>query len=279
VSGGKATNGIPEPGTPEGRAGLAALLRDPGSALVGLDYDGTLAPIVSDPSAARVHPGAIPVLRRLSAHVGTLAVITGRPGAVAAELGRLAEVPGIVVLGHYGIERWESGTVTAPPPPPGLARARAELPAVLVSAGPPEGTWIEDKGHALAVHTRRTADPDGALALLRAPLGALAERTGLAVEPGRMVIELRPPGMDKGAALANLAAKRHARAVLFCGDDLGDLAAFNAVDELRSAGVPGLTVCSGSAEVTALADRADLVVDGPDGVVELLDAVVRALGG
>ncbi len=129
------------------------------------------------------------------------------------------------------------------------------------------------------MHTRRTADPDGALAMIRASLAALAERTGLAVEPGRMVIELRPAGMDKGAALAGLVAERLPRAVMFCGDDLGDLAAFAAVRELRSAGLAGVTVCSGSAEAGAIAEAADLVVDGPDGVVALLDAIAAALGG
>ena len=59
--------------------------------------------------------------------------------------------------------------------------------------------------------------------------------------------------------------------MVFIGDDLGDLAAFDAVDELRADGVPGLLVCSGSTEETALAERADLVVDGPAGVVALLE--------
>ncbi len=57
---------VPEPATPEGKAGLTALLRDPGSGLVALDYDGTLAPIVADPLTARAHPGAPGALRRLS---------------------------------------------------------------------------------------------------------------------------------------------------------------------------------------------------------------------
>jgi trehalose 6-phosphate phosphatase len=274
-----ARGGIPEPATPEGQAGLAALLSDPGSALVALDFDGTLAPIVADPTTARAHPDAPETLRRLSGHVGTLAVITGRPAALAVELGGLSAVPGIVVLGHYGVERWESGVLSAPSPPAGLEKARAELPAVLAAAGAHAGTWIEDKGRALAVHTRRADDPDGALALVSAPLTALAERTGLVEEPGRMVIELRPPGMDKGAALTGLAAERLARTVVFCGDDLGDLAAFSAVRELRSSGIAGVTVCSGSAEVTALAEAADLVVDGPEGVVALLGAIAAALGG
>ena len=67
------------------------------------------------------------------------------------------------------------------------------------------------------------------------------------------------------------------KVVVFVGDDLGDLAAFDAVDRFRAEGTPGLLVCSGSTEVTALADRADLVVDGPDGVVSLLGVVADAL--
>jgi trehalose 6-phosphate phosphatase len=65
--------------------------------------------------------------------------------------------------------------------------------------------------------------------------------------------------------------------VVFVGDDLGDLPAFREVDRLRDEGVPGLLVCSGSTEVTALTERADLVVDGPEGVAGLLRSVADAL--
>ncbi len=260
-----------------GQAGLAALLQAPGRALIALDYDGTLAPIVSDPMAARLHPGAAAALRRLAPLAGTLAVITGRPAAEAVTLGGLDQIPGLIVLGLYGRQRWEAGTLTAPPAPPGVAAARRKLPAVLAAAGVPEGTWIEDKGDALAVHTRLAAEPERALDRLRALIAGLAARTGLAVQPGRMVIELRPPGGDKGVVLKDLRSERRAKAVMYCGDDLGDAPAFEAVAELRAEGVPGLAVCSGSTEVTALADLADLVVDGPDGVVALLDSLAAAV--
>jgi trehalose 6-phosphate phosphatase len=148
---------------------------------------------------------------------------------------------------------------------------------VLADAGAPEGTRIEDKGSALAVHTRGTDNPEGALAALGEPLAELADAAGLVVEPGRLVIELRPPGRDKGSALAALAAERKSGAILFAGDDLGDLAAFAAVRALREAGHPGLTVCSASGEVTELAAEADLVVAGPDGVVALLRSLARAI--
>ncbi|MEY9214093.1 trehalose-phosphatase [Thermobifida halotolerans] len=268
-----------QPTTESGRAALDRIRAEPDRAVLAFDFDGTLAPIVPDPRDSRAHPGAVAALRALAERVRAVAVITGRPAAVAVEYGGLDTVPGITVLGHYGRERWEDGRLAVPDPPPGVSTVRAALPGVLKRVGAPDGTWIEDKDHALAVHTRRTADPDAALELLRAPLADLAERSGLAVEPGRMVIELRPPGMDKGAALTDLAAATGAGAVLYAGDDLGDLAAYDAVERLRDRGVAGFRLCSGSTEVTELAKRADLVVAGPSGVVEFLEELVADLGG
>lgn len=264
---------LPTPATQAGRDGLAALLAAPGRALVGLDFDGTLSPIVPDPDQARAHPDVPPVLRRLAGLGVRLAVVTGRPAGLAVEYGRLADVPGLVVLGHYGLERWEDGELTAPDEAAGVEAARRRLPGLLAEVGAPDGTYVEDKGRAVAVHTRRTADPQAAFEALRAPIDALAEETGLVVEPGRLVLELRPAGGDKGDALRSLVEQDRPSAVVFVGDDLGDLAAFAAVDALRAEGLPGLLVCSGSPEVAALAERADLVVDGPEGVAGLLAAL------
>ncbi|WP_405931917.1 trehalose-phosphatase [Streptomyces sp. NBC_00827] len=273
---------LPTPTTPVGRDGLDAILARPGHAVIGLDFDGTLAPIVPDPEQARAHPDAVPALAALAPRVASVAVVTGRPAAVAVEHGGFAGVPGLehlVVLGHYGAERWDarSGEVSAPAPHPGVAAVRAELPGFLETFGAWQGTWIEEKGRAVAVHTRRAADPQAAFEALREPLTGLAARHGLIVEPGRMVLELRPPGMDKGVALLEYVRETGAESVLYAGDDLGDLPAFAAVDKLRSEGIPGLLVCSGSSEVAELADRADLVVDGPAGVVHLLRSLAKRL--
>ncbi|MET7450754.1 trehalose-phosphatase [Streptomyces sp. NPDC005574] len=274
---------LPEPSTRQGRDGLAGLLARPGRAVIALDFDGTLAPIVADPEQARAHPDAVPALARLAPKVASVAVVTGRPAEVAVRHGGFAGVPGLehlVVLGHYGAERWDAvtGTVTAPPPHPGVAAVRAELPGLLDAAGAGQGTWVEEKGRAVAVHTRRAADPQATFDALRAPLGDLAARHGLIVEPGRLVLELRPPGMDKGVALLDHVRDTGAASVLYAGDDLGDLPAFTAVDKLRSDGTPGLLVCSGSDEVAELRERADLVVDGPAGVVALLAGLAAQLG-
>jgi trehalose 6-phosphate phosphatase len=268
---------FPDGTTPEGAAGLAAIARDPGHALIALDFDGTLAPIVSEPSAARPYPDVLPALQRLATGIGTLAIITGRPAPVAVELGGFAGIPGLIVIGQHGFERWEDGRLSSPPSPPEVATARARLPDVLAAAGAPEGTRVEDKGHALVVHVRNTASPQAALARLTGPLTEFAAETGLDSKPGRMVIELRPPGVNKGTALTELIAERDPAAVLFAGDDMGDLPAFDAVQAARADGRAGVTVCSASDEVTALAEHADLVLDGPKEVAALLAALAEAL--
>jgi trehalose 6-phosphate phosphatase len=270
---------LPTPTTSAGQEGLRALLAEPRRAVIGLDFDGTLAPIVADPEQARAHPEAVAVLAALAPKVASVAVITGRPAEIAVRYGGFAGVPGLehlTVLGHYGAERWDAvtGEVTAPEPHPGVAAVRAELPALLDGTG----AWIEEKGgRAVAVHTRRAPDPQAVFDALRVPLTDLATHHGLIVEPGRLVLELRPPGMDKGVALLTHVRELSAASILYGGDDLGDLPAFSAVDDLRAAGTPGLLVCSGSDEVTELRKRADLVVDGPAGVVGLLRDLAERL--
>ncbi|WP_042376934.1 trehalose-phosphatase, partial [Streptacidiphilus melanogenes] len=278
--------GLPTPRTEAGSAGLAALAAEPRRAVVALDFDGVLAPIVPDPDSARAHPGVVPALQRLAPLLDAVVVVTGRPAGTAAEYGGFVGAPGLehlTILGHYGAERWDAqtGEVRAPADHPGVAALRAELPRELKRVGAPDGAWIEDKGRAIAVHTRRTEDPDGTLAALDAPLRALAAKHGLTVEPGRMVLELRPPGVDKGAALTAFLDERKAGAVLYVGDDLGDVAAYDAVEDLRSVGRPGVLGYSapttGEPPLAALAERADLVLSGPAGVVALLEALSAAL--
>lgn len=266
----------PLPRTAAGQAGLAALLARPDRAVVALDFDGTLAPIVPDPTAARAHPAALSALARLTPRLDSVVVVTGRPATLAVEYAGLAAFVGgvgrVTVLGQYGLERWDSttGRLVTPLVAPAVAAARTALPAVLAAVGLADQVWVEDKGQAFAVHTRRAPDPVAAFDRLTGALDQLAAAHGLLLEPGRLVLELRPQGVDKGVALTDYLTERSAGAVLYAGDDLGDLPAFAAVERLRSTGVPGVTVCSGSAEVHAVADRADLVVDGPAGVVDLL---------
>jgi len=273
---------LPVPTTRAGVDGLRALVEAPASALVALDFDGTLSPIVDDPEQARPVPGALDAVRRLSSVVDAVAVVSGRPAMTAARLLGLDHVSSLrnfLILGHYGLERWtpDAGVVRdVAVDTQGVDAVRQVLPSLLEHLGAPAGTTIEDKAESVAVHVRRTADPAAAFGLLREPLAQLAQSHGLRLEPGRMVLELRPLGVDKGLALESLAAERRVAAVCYAGDDLGDLAAFDALDRLRDKGIHTLKICSGSADVPELGTRADLVVDGPEALVALLGQLAAA---
>jgi len=256
------------PRTAAGRAGLAALRADPGGAVVALDYDGTLAPVVDRPADAVPAPGAVTALTALAGRVAVLALVTGRAADVVVALAGLDRVPGLLVLGQYGAQRWD-GELSGDPPAAGLAAVRRLLPALL-----PAGARLEDKGLSLVVHARGLPDPQGVLDAVAPRLRALAAAHGLEVHPGRLVLEVRPPGADKRRALLSLCVPAPS-AVLYVGDDVGDLPAFAAVAELRARGVPGIAVCSDSAEApAALRAAADLVVAGPEGVVSLLRSLL-----
>lgn len=256
-----------------------AFVRAAADGVVGLDFDGTLSPIVDDPERAHIHPDARDVLVELAREVRAIAVITGRPARQVLDLGGLEEVGTAIaesgselhVFGQYGNERWSSTRrrIVSPRPPRGLATFERELPRVLRTHDA-ASAYVEDKGLAVAVHTRRLPDPEAAFDALLPPLRDLAARHELAVEPGRNVIEVRSPGMHKGLAVRTLVEELTARAFLFAGDDLGDLEAFEALDELASEGLATLRVCSASGEQSALVPLSDVVVTGPEGVLELL---------
>ena len=270
--------------TQPGAEALRAILEHPRQTLVALDFDGTIAPIVDDPDQAVADPDAVAALAEVGALVGTVALITGRPARTAVRLGGFAGRAGLesmVVLGQYGVERWDGATDTyaIPPEPAEVTAAGDELPAILASLDLADAR-IEHKGRALGVHTRQLADPRAAFEALLGPLRDLAARHGLLLEPGRQVLEIRAAGTDKGETLRGLVAETGARQVVFAGDDLGDLPAFEAVASLRDEGLPGLLVCSASQEEDALKSRADVVVDGPAGVAvwlrELAESIRRA---
>lgn len=265
--------------SPAAEQRYAELVGVAAATVVGVDYDGTISPIVEDPATAHIHPGAAEVLLGLARVVPAIAVITGRPARQALALGeldmlgdRMAELgTDLHVYGQYGNEHWSSAErrVLSPRPPHGLATFLRDLGPVLRSSGAAEA-YVEEKGLAVAVHTRRLEDPDAVFERLLRPLGDLAERNGLVLEPGRRVIEVRSPGIHKGIAVQRLAEQYEAKGFLFAGDDLGDLEAFEAVEGLRAEGTATLLVCSASEEESVLAERADVVVPGPDGVLTLL---------
>jgi trehalose 6-phosphate phosphatase len=269
-----------ERATEQARHRYEALVALAPQVVVGLDFDGTLAPIVEDPSSAVIHPEAPAALARLACLVRAVVVVTGRPARQVVDLGGLEGLAGslpegatLAVMGQYGHERWDSHSrrFTSPEPPDGLVALREELPRLLASADAADAV-VEEKGIAVAVHTRPLPDAKAAFTRLEGVLADAAERHGLQLEPGRLVLEVRTPGMHKGLAIRQAIEDHDGGGTLFVGDDLGDVEAFTAVRELREGGLPALLVCSSSDEQEALAELADVVVDGPGGVVGLLSA-------
>ena len=266
--------------SPEGERRYAALVRVAATAAVGLDFDGVLSPIVEDPSRAHIHPDASEVLVALAEQVAAVAVITGRPARQALDLGGLEEVGQAVgdagkdlyVFGQYGNERWSSTNrrIVGPRPPAGLATFERELPRTLRQMDADEA-YVEDKGLAVAVHTRRMPDPEAAYERLLPELEKLAERHDLVLEPGHQVIEIRSGGMHKGVAVRTLVDEVGAEGFVYVGDDLGDIEAFEAVEALGEHGAfAPLRVCADPHPDSRLRALADLVVDGPDGSLDLL---------
>jgi trehalose 6-phosphate phosphatase len=257
-----------------------SLLAEPERILLGLDFDGTLSHVVDDPAAAFAHPGSVDAVARLGRVLGQVAIVTGRPVEQALALsgfrGR-AGLERLVVCGQYGAERWDAATdeLHVPERPASVERLAEVLPGWLADhdAG---HVRLEDKGLAVALHTRGI-DPH-LLDALAGPLRTLARELDLEIEPGRQVVELRGHAVDKGDALRWLLETTGLRRVVYAGDDLGDLPAFEAVETLRSGGGEGTLVASASAEQDALVGRADVVLEGPDAVAAWLTAWADALG-
>lgn len=165
------------------------------SVLVALDFDGTLAPITPHPEETRTLPGAHRVLRDMRATGAALAVVTGRSVSSLLRVSGFGAIPGIVIYGTHGAERWQDGSLRALPPPPGLEELRARLPGLVAGLARDPAVWVEDKSLSLVVHARMTAHPEEVLERLREPvdLDAMAEvhawaerssRPGVAVAVG-----------------------------------------------------------------------------------------------
>jgi trehalose 6-phosphate phosphatase len=245
---------------------LEPLVRQPDKAGVLFDFDGVLSPIVEDPDAARPLPGVVDALRGLTARYALVGVVSGRPVDFLAPL--LPE--GMVLSGLYGLEVSRGGTRMDHPTAGAWREAVEDVVRCSASLGP-EGMRVESKGLSLTLHYRsrpELADP------VREWAESQAARSGLVARSARMSVELHPPiEADKGTALDSLADELSA--LSYAGDDAGDLPAFGALDRLTAdRGVATLRVAVGSDEAPpALVDRADLVLDGPHQVLDLLRAL------
>jgi trehalose 6-phosphate phosphatase len=244
---------------------LTPFRADPAAVAVVLDYDGTLSPIVADAADALPQEGVPDLLARLRDRVGLVAVVSGRPIDFLAPL----LPPGLVLAGLYGLELAVDDQ-RLDHPQSGNWREVIDDVAGRAEIRGPVGVGVERKGLSLTLHYRTVPEQEAATAAYAAEE---AHRSGLVARPARMSWELHPPiEVDKGTAVIDLADDF--AAVAFAGDDVGDLPGFDALDELADRGVATLRIAVDSPEAPPeLLERADIVVDGPQGLVTLLESL------
>lgn len=203
---------------PKARVGQAPELE--GRCAFFLDLDGTLLDITDDPHHVTVDEDLLRLLVALGrATAGALAIISGRP---AADIDRLLGNAGFCVAGQHGAERRDfSGTMHRHAVPlTALEEARRRFTAL---AAKHRALVLEDKGVNLALHFRSA--PGLRAEVLDVARRLAAESGGtFEVQLGKMVVELRPSGKDKGVAIAEFLdeAPFKGHTPVFVGDDLTD---------------------------------------------------------
>ena len=223
-----------------------------------LDLDGTLAPFADRPDAVGADPRRTDILTRLGVRFEhRLAVVSGR---TLAEVTALTDGVVIAVAGVHGLQRRTSwGDEVAFRTDPRLAEARVVFAAL---AGAQPGLLVEDKGVSVALHYRLAPAAQDAV---RDAARRLETSTGLVLQEGDMVAELRTAGPDKGDAVAAFLAEAPFAGArpIFVGDDVTDEDGFKA-----AAAAGGFGVLVGAVRTTAATYRLD---DVPD-VLDWLEA-------
>jgi trehalose 6-phosphate phosphatase len=248
-----------------------ALRRRPAGILT--DLDGTLAPIVDRPEAARPLPQAVDALARLADRLAVVGIVTGRAAADARQM--LGDAGGrLLVIGNHGLEWLSPGDESAEVDHSlaGVSQAVVEL---LDAVPPIDGVVLEPKGLSATVHYRLALDPAAARARVLAALAPAPDR-GLEIREGRMSVELRPASAeDKGSAVRRVVGRYGLRGLLVAGDDVTDLDMFHAAAELRGSGITtAIIALQGGREVPeTVVETADATLDGPPGMAALLQAL------
>lgn len=258
--------------TPDLQAAVAPLRAAPARSALLFDFDGTLSPTIDDPAAAVALPGVAERLERLAASYGVVAAVSGRPVAFLAGV-----LPSSLALsGLYGLESRVDGRVVDHPDAgrwrPVVADVAARAAVATAPGTPAHGIVVEAKGLSITLHVRTRPDLADAVAALAQQLAGPA---GLEVRAAKMSVELHPPiAADKGSAVLALAGGSDA--VLYAGDDLGDLPAYAALDVLarRSPPVAVLGVVVDGPELPQeLRAPGRLVLPEQAAVLDLLDAL------
>jgi trehalose 6-phosphate phosphatase len=220
-----------------------------------LDVDGTLVEIAETPDGVEPDARLPGILSALSRSLdGAVALISGRPIDMLDGLFAPVRLP---AAGLHGLERRDAdGHRHAAAPSPAI-RAAAAAAEDFARANP--GVLIEDKGATVALHFRQAPALGPAATRLAEEL--VAAHAGTTLQKGKMVVEIRPAGKDKGSVVAEFMAEApfRGRTPVFIGDDVTDEAGFRMVNRLgghsvRIGGQSGSEATYGIPSVTAFLD-------------------------
>jgi trehalose 6-phosphate phosphatase len=255
------------------RGQLHAWREAPGTVAIFTDIDGTLAPIVPTPDMSEVSPELKELIRQLSERYLLVAGISGRKTEDALDLVGLADV---VYFGNHGFEILRDGEVEVTPEALPYLEKVQELEERAREELGPLGAFVEEKGITASIHYRNAPPEVGERSVEF--VKREGERLGLRITVGRGVVEARPPvRANKGTAVRTLVEEYNPERAMFIGDDTTDLDAFRELVALRKEGTLkeilriGVASEEGPPEITA---EADVVVDGVDGVSEVLRALL-----
>lgn len=252
---------------------IEALAKDPAASGLVLDFDGVLSPIVEDPTTSAMPDRVAVTLSRLARSMGLLAVMSGRPVKFLAD-----RVPaGIPLLGTYGIERlWNGEYAIEAEARQWLGPVSTACQALMDRLSGSPGVRVEEKSVSVAVHWRQAPDRAAAAHEVREVTAQVAEQTGLLLEPGKLVQELRPPiDVNKGSAISSLLASEKLAMIAYAGDDLGDIPALRAVRKARGY---ALVVDHGSETDPELRELADQTYAGTEAFAAWLAELAEAIG-
>jgi trehalose 6-phosphate phosphatase len=256
---------------------LEPLRREPERSAVLLDVDGVLAPIVPQPDDAHMPETTRRPLIEIARRYRTVACVSGRR---ASDARRIVSLGSIAYLGNHGSEILRPGAV-APEFDREVQAWTRRIQGFMREAYGDElrrlRVRLEDKEAIAALHWRGVPDEQSAAAAVRL-VAERAEASGYKTHWGRKVLEIRPPvRIDKGAGIVGLLRDSDLAAAMYVGDDVTDLDAFRGLSELVEMGRVGTAVRIGvsSDEGPAeLQEEADAMVDGTDGVRDLLKALL-----
>jgi trehalose 6-phosphate phosphatase len=256
---------------------LAPLRANPDEAAILTDVDGTIAPIVVDPNRAAVPEPTRELLRALADTYALVGCLSGRR---AHDARRIVGLDGLAYSGNHGFELLLPGEDEIRPDP-SLDGHEADAPRFVQSLDREGldrvGIRVEDKGAIVALHWRG-APNEGEAESLAHEIATEAEWQDLVPHLGRKVLEIRPNvAINKGIAVAALLAARPVDTALYAGDDRTDVDGFIALRTLAQDGKLSSVACIGVASDEAppeVGREADLTVDGPEGFVRVLEALV-----